>query len=64
MSCLDDLNSPELIKQVVPGNIRRAEHFLGLLRRFVEYLKRRVRVTSVISMTPPAFLYSIKQGSV
>jgi len=26
-------------KPLVPGNIRRAEHFVAFLRRFVEYLK-------------------------
>jgi len=29
----------DLLKEAVPGNIRRAEHFVGFLRRFIEYLK-------------------------
>ncbi len=29
----------DLIKEAVPGNIRRAEHFVAFLRRFIEYLK-------------------------
>lgn len=28
-----------VLKEAVPGNIRRAEHFVAFLRRFIEYLK-------------------------
>jgi DNA excision repair protein ERCC-2 len=36
----------DLLKEAVPGNIRRAEHFVAFLKRFIEYLK-------VNSTTPP-----------
>ena len=29
----------DLLQEAVPGNIRRAEHFVTFLKRFVEYLK-------------------------
>ena len=29
----------DLLKEAVPGNIRKAEHFVAFLKRFVEYLK-------------------------
>ena len=29
----------DLLSEAVPGNIRRAEHFIAFLKRFVEYLK-------------------------
>lgn len=29
----------DLLSEAVPGNIRRAEHFVAFLKRFVEYLK-------------------------
>ena len=29
----------DLLQEAVPGNIRRAEHFVAFLKRFVEYLK-------------------------
>ena len=29
----------DLLKEAVPGNIRRAEHFVAFLKRFLEYLK-------------------------
>lgn len=28
-----------MIKEAVPGNIRKAEHFVAFLKRFVEYMK-------------------------
>jgi DNA excision repair protein ERCC-2 len=29
----------DLLQESVPGNIRKAEHFVSFLKRFVEYLK-------------------------
>lgn len=29
----------DLLKEAVPGNIRKAEHFVAFLKRFVEYMK-------------------------
>uniref|UniRef100_S4RQB2 DNA 5'-3' helicase n=1 Tax=Petromyzon marinus TaxID=7757 RepID=S4RQB2_PETMA len=42
--------------EAVPGNSRNAEHFVSFLKRFVEYLKSRLRVTHVLSESTPAFL--------
>ena len=33
----------DLLKEAIPGNIRKAEHFVAFLKRFVEYLKVRVQ---------------------
>ena len=33
----------DLLKEAIPGNIRKAEHFVAFLKRFVEYLKVRGR---------------------
>lgn len=35
----DPVLSDDVVREVVPGNIRKAEHFVGLMRRFTEYLK-------------------------
>ena len=53
--------SNDILKEAVPGNIRRAEHFVAFLRRFVEYLKTRMRVLHVVAETPPSFLQHIKE---
>ena len=50
----------DLLKEAVPGNIRRAEHFVTFLKRFIEYLKTRMKVTHTISETPPSFLAHLK----
>lgn len=31
----------DILKEAIPGNIRKAEHFVAFLKRFVEYLKVR-----------------------
>ncbi|CAK1581300.1 unnamed protein product [Parnassius mnemosyne] len=46
----------EVLNEVVPGNIRNAEHFLGFLKRFLEYLKTRLRVQHVVQESPAGFL--------
>ncbi|SZF05401.1 unnamed protein product [Blumeria hordei] len=61
----------DLLKEAVPGNIRRAEHFVAFLKRFIEYLKARflptksiqtrMKVRQVISETPPSFLAHLKE---
>ncbi|ORZ03452.1 DNA repair helicase [Syncephalastrum racemosum] len=50
----------DLLKEAVPGNIRRAEHFVAFLRRFIEYLKTRMRVMHVVAETPTSFLQHVK----
>lgn len=31
--------SSDMVEEAMPGNIRKAEHFIAFLRRFIEYLK-------------------------
>ncbi|KAI1965271.1 TFIIH/NER complex ATP-dependent 5'-3' DNA helicase subunit [Ophidiomyces ophidiicola] len=50
----------DLLKEAAPGNIRRAEHFVAFLKRFIEYLKTRMKVTHTISETPLSFLSHLK----
>ena len=65
----------DILKEAVPGNIRRAEHFTAFLARFVEYLKvmlfplanlyltvvkTRMRVLHVVAETPASFLQHLK----
>lgn len=45
----------------MPGSIRTAEHFLGFLRRLLEFLKWRLRVQHVVQESPPAFLSGLAQ---
>ncbi|OCB89700.1 DNA repair helicase [Sanghuangporus baumii] len=50
----------DLLEEAVPGNIRKAEHFVAFLKRFVEYLKTRMRVLHVVAETPLSFLQHLK----
>ncbi|TKS80634.1 TFIIH basal transcription factor complex helicase XPD subunit [Collichthys lucidus] len=49
----------EILQEAVPGTIRTAEHFVGFLRRFMEYLKSRLRVQHVVQESAPQFLKDI-----
>ncbi|CAM9967486.1 unnamed protein product, partial [Phaeothamnion confervicola] len=51
----------DILQEAVPGNIRRAEHFVAFMRKIVEHLKTRVRVQNVESETPLAFLHRLQQ---
>lgn len=53
--------SQDLLTEAIPGNIRRAEHFVSFLKRLIEYLKTRMKVLHVISETPESFLQHLKQ---
>mmetsp|Transcript_27410 Transcript_27410/g.65173 ORF Transcript_27410/g.65173 Transcript_27410/m.65173 type:complete len:831 (+) Transcript_27410:232-2724(+) len=54
--------SNDVISEAVPGNIRRAEHFVAFMKKVVEHLKARLRTVGgptggVSSETPLAFLH-------
>jgi len=51
----------EILNEAVPGNIRRAEHFVAFMRRFIEYLKTRLRVLHVVAESPTSFLLHLKE---
>lgn len=50
----------DLLSEAIPGNIRKAEHFVAFLKRFIEYLKTRMRVLHVVAETPLSFLQHLK----
>lgn len=51
----------DLLKDAIPGNIRNAEHFVNFLKRFLEYVKMRMRVEHVVQESPASFLKDIHQ---
>ncbi|CAG0887361.1 unnamed protein product, partial [Darwinula stevensoni] len=51
----------EILQEAVPGNIRNAEHFMVFIKRFVEYLKMRLRVQHVVQESPAGFLKDCAQ---
>jgi DNA excision repair protein ERCC-2 len=39
-----------VLNEAVPGNIRKGEHFVGFMKRLVEYIKVRLRVQHVVQV--------------
>lgn len=50
-----------LYAEAVPGGIRNAEHFIVFMKRFMEYVKTRLRTQHVVQESPPVFLRDISQ---
>ncbi|CAI0449361.1 unnamed protein product [Linum tenue] len=53
----------DILRQAVPGNIRRAEHFLHVLRRLVQYLKVKLDTDKVEKESPVSFVASINSDA-
>ncbi|GAU96467.1 hypothetical protein RvY_07906 [Ramazzottius varieornatus] len=49
----------DILQEAVPGNIRSAEHFVAFMKRFLEYVKTRLRVQHVVHESPASFLKDI-----
>ena len=52
----------DVLEGAVPGNIRRAEHFVAFLRRLVAYFSQRLRARSVEQQSPAAFLAHLQSS--
>lgn len=53
--------SNDIIEESVPGNIRKAEHFILFLRRFVQYLRvNKMKSRDARQEQPARFLYDMK----
>lgn len=51
----------DVLNEAVPGNIRLGEHFVNFLRRFLEYIKTRLRTQYVTQESPATFLKDVQQ---
>jgi hypothetical protein len=49
----------DILREAVPGNIRRAEHFVAFLRRLVDYLKQRCNVRGSCWKTLKVFSFFV-----
>ncbi|XP_014248544.1 general transcription and DNA repair factor IIH helicase subunit XPD [Cimex lectularius] len=49
----------QILNEAIPGNIRTADHFVRFLKRFLEYIKTRLRVQHVVHESPAAFLKDV-----
>lgn len=53
--------SDDMLNEAIPGNIRKAEHFLALLRRFLEFLRIKMKAQHVTSESPASFLQHVRE---
>jgi DNA excision repair protein ERCC-2 len=51
--------SADILEEAVPGNIRKAEHFVAFLKKIVQYLKTQLQGKDVVNKTPLAFLHDM-----
>jgi len=51
----------QLFEEGLPGNIRKAEHFLSFIKRFSEFLKKWMIEKHAESKPPLAFRYELYQ---
>lgn len=52
----------DIVEETVPGNIRKAEHFIQFLRRLVQYLRTKKMTGSASKQEQPStFLYELRQ---
>ena len=56
--------SDDILNEAVPGNIRKAQHFVVFLKKIVLYLKAYLNnAKQVENKTPLAFLFEMKEKS-
>ena len=51
----------DILREAVPGNIRRAEHFVAFMQRFLAFLRRKMDVGMVVIEDPKMFLRNLEQ---
>jgi DNA excision repair protein ERCC-2 len=51
----------DILREAVPGNIRRAEHFVAFMQRFLLFLRNKMEVGVVVVEDPKMFLRNLEQ---
>ncbi|RNA13378.1 tfiih basal transcription factor complex helicase xpd subunit [Brachionus plicatilis] len=59
MALANPILPKDILDEAVPGNIRQAEHFLIFMKRFLEYVKSRLRISHKVQESPPSFINDI-----
>lgn len=52
----------DVLREAVPGNIRRAEHFVAFLQRLLGHLRTCLDAPNVVSDTPTSFLMALQEA--
>jgi len=51
----------DIVKESVPGSIRKAEHFLPMLRKLIVYLKKLLSSTQLKMLSPLSLVYELQE---
>lgn len=50
----------EVIKEAIPGNIRKADHFLPVLRKLIVYFKKLLSAKELKCLSPLQLVYELQ----
>lgn len=53
--------STSVIKEAIPGNIRKAEHFLPVLRKLIVYFKKLIADREIKILSPLQIVYDLQE---
>jgi len=53
----------DIVNEAIPGNIRKAQSFLSVLKRFIQHLKERLRVNKTVQESPASFLKKLYEST-
>ena len=51
----------DILQEAVPGNIRRAEHYVAFMQRFLGFLSRKMDIRTVTIENPATFLNALQE---
>lgn len=53
----------DILQEAIPGNIRKAEHFIAYLKKIIVHLKSYFEQANVEHVTPLSFLHNLQQAT-
>ena len=53
----------DLVKETIPGNIRKAEHFVTFLKKFVIFVRGLINIKDVKILSPETFLEELNKST-
>ena len=51
----------DIVKESVPGSIRKAEHFLPMLKKLIVYLKKKLEEKSLQMLSPLTVVWQLQE---
>ena len=51
------------MQEIIPGNIRKAEHFIQFLRKFVIFVRSLINIKDVKILSPDGFLDDLNKAT-